>query len=117
MPQINLHYRRCHAKVPGETLRADVFEERIPICSRCGEKPVEEGEEKPILKPDIVFFGEPLVDAFFQHVETDLENADLMIVMGTSLKVAPVSRLPSLLPTNIPRILINREVVGSATHR
>mmetsp|Transcript_32983 Transcript_32983/g.129436 ORF Transcript_32983/g.129436 Transcript_32983/m.129436 type:complete len:175 (-) Transcript_32983:319-843(-) len=110
-------YRRCHNQVPGESIREEVLAEKIPVCNVCCDRPVEQGEEKPILKPDIVFFGEKLVNAFFDNVNADIENADLMIVMGTSLKVAPVARLPSLLDAKVPRILINREVVGSSSQR
>mmetsp|Transcript_32984 Transcript_32984/g.129444 ORF Transcript_32984/g.129444 Transcript_32984/m.129444 type:complete len:559 (-) Transcript_32984:319-1995(-) len=109
--------RRCHNQVPGESIREEVLAEKIPVCNVCCDRPVEQGEEKPILKPDIVFFGEKLVNAFFDNVNADIENADLMIVMGTSLKVAPVARLPSLLDAKVPRILINREVVGSSSQR
>uniref|UniRef100_A0A7S0BJ36 Deacetylase sirtuin-type domain-containing protein n=1 Tax=Rhodosorus marinus TaxID=101924 RepID=A0A7S0BJ36_9RHOD len=109
--------RRCQNQVPGESIREEVLAETIPVCTVCRDRPVEQGEEKPILKPDIVFFGEKLVNAFFDNVNADIENADLMIVMGTSLKVAPVARLPSLLDTKVPRILINRELVGSSSQR
>jgi len=109
--------RRCKVKVLGDEIRDDVLAGRIPTCKACGNRPTQEGEERPILKPDIVFFGEPLVDSFFQNVDRDLEEADLMIVMGTSLKVAPVQRLPALLSHSVPRILINRELVGSSSQR
>lgn len=34
-----------------------------------------------IVKPDITFFGEQLPDLFMNNYETDLSNADLLIVM------------------------------------
>ena len=61
---------------------------------------------------DIVFFGEPLPERFFQHCKKDLPKADLAIVMGTSLSVSPFASLPELVRSNCPRLLINREVVG-----
>ena len=45
----------------------------------------------------------------------DLAKADLLIIIGTSLQVAPFCRLPSRAPPNCPRILINREAVGEFT--
>lgn len=36
---------------------------------------------------------------------------DLLIVIGTSLKVSPVSELISLIPQDVPQILINREPI------
>ena len=39
-------------------------------------------------------------------------QADLMLVIGTSLRVAPVSEILPQLPPSIPVVLINRELVG-----
>jgi hypothetical protein len=43
---------------------------------------------------------------------TVLKQADLMLVIGTSLRVAPVSEILPQLPPSIPVLLINRELVG-----
>lgn len=43
----------------------------------------------PILKPDIVFFGENLGDEFHESVAMDKNEADLLIMIGSSLKVRP----------------------------
>ena len=40
-----------------------------------------------IVKPDIVFFGEGLPQRFFHLLEEDFPQCDLLLVMGTSLKV------------------------------
>ena len=53
--------------------------------------------DKPILKPDIVFFGESLSDEFHQTFEGDKQQCDLLIVMGTHLKVKPVAIIPGRL--------------------
>jgi NAD-dependent deacetylase sirtuin 2 len=45
------------------------------------------------VKPDIVFFGENLPARFFELKKQDLPAADLLIVMGTSLKVSPFNLL------------------------
>lgn len=47
------------------------------------------------MKPDIVFFGEGLPDSFHRAIEEDKNNCDLLIVIGSSLKVRPVARIPS----------------------
>lgn len=73
--------------------------ELVPTCEKC------EG----IIKPDIVFFGEPLPKTFDDHLSTDCNETDLVIVIGSSLKVHPVSSIPDLVPPYIPQILINRE--------
>ncbi|BGP09149.1 NAD-dependent histone deacetylase sirtuin-1 [Rhodotorula toruloides] len=70
-----------------------------------------EWEGKALIKPDIVFFGEALSDDFDHRLLEDREEVDLLIVMGTSLRVSPVAQLPSHLPHSIPQILINRDPV------
>ncbi|KAL9604543.1 MAG: hypothetical protein Q9219_000508 [cf. Caloplaca sp. 3 TL-2023] len=45
-----------------------------------------------VMKPDITFFGEDLPETFHDRlVQHDRELVDLVLVIGTSLKVAPVS--------------------------
>jgi NAD-dependent histone deacetylase SIR2 len=44
-----------------------------------------------VIKPDIVFFGQPLPNDFDRFLEEDKQLADLVIVMGSSLKVHPVA--------------------------
>lgn len=63
----------------------------------------------PVMKPDIVFFGEGLSDEFHTSMTVDKDQCDLLIVIGSSLKVRPVALIPNSIPENIPQILINRE--------
>ncbi|KAK0709580.1 DHS-like NAD/FAD-binding domain-containing protein [Lasiosphaeria miniovina] len=66
-----------------------------------------------VMKPDITFFGEPLPDEFSKRLtEHDRDLVDLVIVIGTSLKVAPVSEVVPFLPSNIPQIYISRTPVS-----
>ncbi|KAG7528007.1 hypothetical protein FFLO_06462 [Filobasidium floriforme] len=74
-------------------------------CERCG----------GLVKPDIVFFGEGLPERFFELAVKDLPKCDLLIVVGTSLKVHPFASLVERVPRTCPRLLINREAVGEAT--
>ncbi|KAJ4293886.1 NAD-dependent histone deacetylase sir2 [Collariella sp. IMI 366227] len=56
-----------------------------------------------VMKPDITFFGEPLPDEFSKRLtEHDRDLVDLVIVIGTSLKVAPVSEVVPFLPPTSP---------------
>ncbi|QRV88689.1 NAD-dependent histone deacetylase SIR2 [Ceratobasidium sp. AG-Ba] len=66
---------------------------------------------KGIMKPDIVFFGEPLTDDFDHYLFEDRESVDLLLVIGTSLKVAPVSEILTHVPHSVPQILINKTPV------
>ncbi|KAK3316360.1 NAD-dependent histone deacetylase-like protein [Apodospora peruviana] len=66
-----------------------------------------------VMKPDITFFGEPLPDEFSKRLtEHDKDLVDLVIVIGTSLKVAPVSEVVPFLPPRIPQIYISRTPVS-----
>ncbi|KAF1831513.1 SIR2-domain-containing protein [Decorospora gaudefroyi] len=65
-----------------------------------------------IMKPDITFFGEALPNDFFDRLkQVDKDKVDLVIVMGTSMKVAPVSEIPNFLPRNVPQIYISRDPI------
>ena len=66
-----------------------------------------------LVKPDIVFFGESLPAEFFKNLEDDFAKCDLLIIIGTSLKVHPFAGLTSLVEKECPRLLINRDPVGN----
>eukprot|EP00531_Pseudo-nitzschia_arenysensis_P002106 CAMPEP_0116148394 /NCGR_PEP_ID=MMETSP0329-20121206/18336_1 /TAXON_ID=697910 /ORGANISM="Pseudo-nitzschia arenysensis, Strain B593" /LENGTH=538 /DNA_ID=CAMNT_0003644529 /DNA_START=84 /DNA_END=1701 /DNA_ORIENTATION=+ len=68
-----------------------------------------------VLKPGITFFGETLDNSVGRKIESDQSKADALIVIGTSLSVAPISKVIEYLPKNIPRILINRTIVHPKT--
>ena len=65
-----------------------------------------------LVKPDIVFFGEQLPRRFFELAQEDLPECELLIILGTSLKVHPFASLTGRVGEQCPRLLINREVVG-----
>nr|XP_060626350.1 NAD-dependent protein deacetylase sirtuin-3, mitochondrial isoform X2 [Anolis sagrei ordinatus] len=91
----------CRRSYPGEDFRGDVMAEKIPKCPVC----------TGIIKPDIVFFGEELPHRFFLHV-TDFPMADLLFIIGTSLEVEPFASLAGTVHASVPRVLINRDLVG-----
>ncbi|PSN54664.1 hypothetical protein C0J52_01051 [Blattella germanica] len=113
---------RCKHKVTADEIREDIFAQRIPLCPRCPQvalPTVSEVENKyesykdlvsqGIMKPDIVFFGEGLPEIFHESMAKDKDECDLLIVIGSSLKVRPVALIPSSIPPDVPQILINRE--------
>ncbi|KAI8443919.1 DHS-like NAD/FAD-binding domain-containing protein, partial [Phakopsora pachyrhizi] len=64
-----------------------------------------------LVKPEIIFFGEGLPRTFDEAFETDRYKADLVIVMGTSLAVSPVSDILDYVAEDVPQILINRDPI------
>nr|XP_020665072.1 NAD-dependent protein deacetylase sirtuin-1 [Pogona vitticeps] len=94
----------CKYKVDCEVVRADIFNQVVPRCPRCPPD-----EPLAIIKPEIVFFGENLPEQFHRAMKYDKDEVDLLIVIGSSLKVRPVALIPSSIPHEVPQILINRE--------
>lgn len=62
-----------------------------------------------LVKPDVVLFGEPL-DPDFDRATAAVGQCDLLVVIGTSLEVAPVSDLvPLALSRHAKLVIVNRE--------
>eukprot|EP00829_Urostomides_striatus_P012476 TRINITY_DN3287_c0_g4_i3.p1 TRINITY_DN3287_c0_g4~~TRINITY_DN3287_c0_g4_i3.p1 ORF type:complete len:466 (+),score=149.25 TRINITY_DN3287_c0_g4_i3:48-1400(+) len=61
------------------------------------------------VKPDIVFFGEQLPKKFFEHLDEIENECDMLIVIGSSLQVIPVSLIPYKIKEQAPRLIINME--------
>ncbi|KAK7085059.1 NAD-dependent protein deacetylase sirtuin-3, mitochondrial [Halocaridina rubra] len=94
----------CGKMYTSEKVKTAVLEGEIPKC---------EGKHcKGKVKPNIVFFGENLPENFWNyHHETHF--TDLLIVIGTSLEVYPFAGIAEAVGYSTPRVLINRDVVGS----
>jgi NAD-dependent SIR2 family protein deacetylase len=78
-------------------VQAAVYDDEVPTCGSCG----------GLVKPDITFFGEPLPARFHRRRLNDLAEADLLIVMGTSLLVQPFAGMIDQVPASTPRVLVN----------
>jgi NAD-dependent histone deacetylase SIR2 len=61
-----------------------------------------------LVKPDIVFFGEQLPKDFFEGPEI-VKEADLVLIIGTSMAVAPFSFLGTMVKETCPLVLINNQ--------
>ncbi|WP_236939232.1 SIR2 family NAD-dependent protein deacylase [Evansella clarkii] len=90
-------------------------------CHNCGEiadkeefmrqKPCRECEGK--LRPSVVLFGEMLPETAWQRSMELVEKAELVLVIGSSLQVYPVSQLPAI--TRGKTALINRDETSADT--
>ena len=130
--------RKCRHQVQGVEIFQDIRDKRVAYCKRCvaelekpnpppvpqkrsafGSKSKSDDDDSDddipqpgVMKPDITFFGEQLPDTFFKRfTEEDAKSTDLVIVIGTSLKVAPVSEMPNYIPHHVPHIFISREPI------
>jgi NAD-dependent deacetylase len=71
----------CGVRVP---MADAVAELPLPACPECGE----------VLKPGVVMFGELLPADAIERAQRFASEADLMLVVGSSLEVHPVAALP-----------------------
>ncbi|KAJ7357403.1 hypothetical protein OS493_024914 [Desmophyllum pertusum] len=97
------HCLDCRKEYTHEWVKDEIFADKVPSCPDC----------KGVVKPDIVFFGESLPDVFHRCLPQDMPKCDLLLVMGTSLKVQPFASLVDRVPETTPRLLINKEKCGS----
>ncbi|KAL6421435.1 hypothetical protein ACFW04_013892 [Cataglyphis niger] len=94
---------KCRAPYMLPWMKEKILEDIIPKCEECNEG---------VVKPDIVFFGEMLPERFQVLADRDFVQADLLIIMGSSLVVQPFASLIDRVRTTCPRLLINNEKVG-----
>ncbi|TGZ72210.1 hypothetical protein CRM22_002221 [Opisthorchis felineus] len=96
------HCSTCKKLYSLEFMAESVMNDKIPKCQAksCD----------GVVKPDIVFFGEALPDKFHTNVNPDFSVCDLLIIIGTSLTVAPFCMLVDKVGAGVPRLYINREV-------
>ncbi len=89
----------CHAAEPIESVMAR-GPQSAAICQSCG---------AVAMKPGVVLFGESLPDAYGK-AERAISEAELLLVMGTSLAVQPVAGFVPLAKRRGARVaILNRE--------
>ncbi|XP_016310815.1 NAD-dependent protein deacetylase sirtuin-3-like [Sinocyclocheilus anshuiensis] len=96
----------CYTPYPAEEAKQAIMNGNVPICTFCA----------GAVKPNVVFFGEDLPEKYFQHAE-DFPKADLLMIMGTSLKIEPFASLVNTVKSTVPRLLLNRDPVGPFERR
>ncbi|KAL4804658.1 DHS-like NAD/FAD-binding domain-containing protein [Aspergillus unguis] len=96
----------CKARYPDDLMKSAIQSGQVPVCIQqgCG----------GTVKPDIVMFGESLPGEFEKKEKEWVGSgkADMVLAMGSSLKVAPASMVPRKVGEGVRRVLVNREVVG-----
>jgi len=76
------------------------LEDPLPKCTFCG----------GVVKVATISFGQPMNEMDMMHASKIVEESDLMIVMGSSLKVLPAGKLPNLaMQSGSKLIILNRE--------
>ncbi|ORZ11977.1 DHS-like NAD/FAD-binding domain-containing protein [Absidia repens] len=125
----------CGFKCDGKDIEEFIFAQTVPPCPKCAQSKTlkkrnngtgndddDDDDDNglssrgvSIMKPDITFFGEKLPDEFDNLLAIDTEKVDLLIAMGSSLKVSPVSEIMTQVPHRVPQILINRTPITHMT--
>lgn len=90
----------CRVEFDDDRMRKHVEDGVVPHCDDCN----------GLVKPDIVFFGEPLPASFRENSHKAV-MADMVIIIGTSLSVYPFAGLADMVPAGVPRLLLNKQPV------
>ena len=99
---------RCDATVSMDELcaRADAADDGVPRCN-CGYQ----------LKSGVILFGEAMPIEAIEAAYDACERADVMLVIGSSLQVTPVSHLPGVVLSRGGRLAILTESETDYDHR
>ncbi len=95
------HCLRCRKEFAFAEMRSKVSAEPVPHCS-CG----------GVIKPDVVFFGENVLD--LDLAAEAVMSCDLLLVLGSSLTVYPAAGLPRHAPGGV--VVVNRGEVALNVH-
>lgn len=88
---------KCGQQQDGAQLMATVLQTKLaPVCPTCG----------GAVKPDVILFGELLPFHILREAEAAVESCDVMIVVGSSLEVAPVNYMPMRAKQNGAALII-----------
>jgi NAD-dependent deacetylase len=92
---------RCYEVVPTDTLLPTfVDDSQVPRCEKCG----------GVLKPNVILIGEQLPHRAINAARRETSNCDLMLVVGSSLTMAPAADLPLAARQNgAELIVVNRQ--------
>lgn len=87
----------CYRVVPTrDMLDAFLSSDDVPRCTRCG----------GVMKPNVILFGEQLPIQVVNAALSHTRRADLMLIIGSSLEVAPASHLPLMVLERNGRLVV-----------
>jgi NAD-dependent deacetylase len=95
-PVVHYCLRCAGVRMGFEETSALVREGTLPECPKCGR----------VLKPAITFFGESLPADALKEAVNESQQADVMLVLGTSLTVQPAASMPNYTLRGGGRIVI-----------
>jgi len=78
-----LHCLNCDARFTASEQFLNNLPPRCPDC-------------QGLLKPDFVFFGEPIPEEAIQQSMAEARKADVMLIIGSTGEVFPASQIPEM---------------------
>ena len=97
------HCPKCNKNIDINIINNGIQKNEIVYCDSCKNVPC---------KPNVVFYGEMLPKRFYEKME-DIIDCDLVIIMGTSLKVYPFAGIPENMDNKAWKVVMNYDKVGS----
>ena len=95
------HCAKCYKNIDIKKINDGINKGEVYYCPDC----------KGPCKPKIVFYGENLPKRFYDCLEK-IKDVDLIIIMGTSLKVYPFASIPEYVNEKTDIVVFNMEKVG-----
>ena len=83
----------CQTEIENDQCIANCTHGEPVKCEKCPES-----KQPAWIKPDITFFGEEMPTRFEEMMREDCPQADLCLIMGTSLMVLDFCLLPNVVP-------------------
>ena len=90
---------KCKKTAQTESVKETIIKGKVPHC-QCG----------GLIRPKVLFYEEKMPIKFTNN-KSKIAEADLVIIMGTSLKVAPFDGLLGFVEESTPIMIINKEKI------
>ena len=87
---------RCSAGCPGTMVPTEAQAAEPPTCPTCG----------ALMRPDVVWFGEPMPMAEFEAARSAAVACDVFLSVGTSNVVEPAASLPWISATHGATVIV-----------
>lgn len=88
--------QKLHCQSCGKEYSSEEYVQEDYYCDECN----------GVLRPSIVLFGESLPEEAFQTALIESENAELFIVLGSSLTVTPANQFPLIAKESSSKLVI-----------